>query len=83
MKKGGARALRLLDTEEAALAWACGKGVAGKTIVNGKDVTQIDSTHQIEFRPGERKRCAGYCSVMPFCEQFKEWEAANEARADA
>ena len=83
MKKGGARALRLLDTHDEALQWAVGKGVAGKTMVDGKDVTQMDSTHQIEFRPGERKRCAGYCSVMPFCEQYYDWNAANEARANA
>lgn len=32
---------------------------------------------RIEFRPGEKTRCASYCSAAPFCAQFK-----NENKSD-
>jgi len=82
MKKGAARALRLLDTPDEALKWAADKGHAdiNEGVIPENTIT-MKTGYQIEFRPGERKRCAGYCSVMPFCDQFKEWTAGNEARA--
>jgi hypothetical protein len=84
MKKGAARALRLLDTHADAIVWAVGKELTDETPTdsegNNTEIT-MKKTHQIEFRPGERKRCAGYCDVAEYCDQYKDWAAQNEARA--
>lgn len=31
------------------------------------------ASYEIEFRPGERTRCANYCMVRDFCSQWKEF----------
>lgn len=55
MKKGKKRAIRLFDSEVLAKE-RCAKESAGAFI---------------EFRKGENVRCESYCSVAPFCSQFK------------
>lgn len=54
MKEGGARAVKLYDSEAEATAHAASN-------------TKI---LRVEKRPGERVRCQNYCSVAPFCSQY-------------
>ena len=56
MEKGHKKALRVLDSEDAAKEWAKAKGI---------DLT--DSRYRVEFREGEDTRCQSYCSVSRFC----------------
>lgn len=56
MEKGCKKALRVLDSEDAAREWAIGKGI---------DPT--DDHYYLEFREGEDTRCQSYCSVARFC----------------
>jgi len=58
-KIGGIKARNVCATQEEA---------AGKIAEYGKD-------YEIEVRPGERTRCANFCSVRDFCSQWKEYEA--------
>lgn len=53
-KKGGARAVRVFDTQEAANHYLENNSVAGG---------------YIEYRPGEAIRCESYCPVSSFCTQ--------------
>ena len=58
MKKGRKSALRLLDAQDEAEQWmADNPGKGGDSI---------------DFRPGENKRCADYCSVASVCQQYQE-----------
>lgn len=57
-KIGGIKARNVCATQEEA---------AGKIAEYGKD-------YEIEVRPGERTRCANFCSVRDFCSQWKEYE---------
>lgn len=60
-KKGGKRAVKLCDSEEDAKSYIESQ--------DGKDKLEI------QFRAGERTRCAGnYCNVAEFCEQYKGWK---------
>ena len=34
----------------------------------------------VEFRPGERVRCANYCPVSQWCDQYKEYLDANQSK---
>lgn len=34
--------------------------------------------YQIEYRPGERTRCAKYCAAAPFCNQYQNWLAKQD-----
>ncbi len=61
MKKGKKRAVRLFDSEILA-GQRCNKEGAGAFV---------------EFRKGENIRCESYCSVAPFCEQFKKLKAGG------
>lgn len=56
-KKGNKRATLVLKTEEEAL----------------HQVSQMGEAYVIERRPGERTRCERFCSVSPWCEQYKEY----------
>jgi hypothetical protein len=56
MKKGRKTALRLLDSEAEAIAYMEDKDVKDGYIVH---------------RKGESRRCADYCAVSQFCEQWK------------
>lgn len=56
MEKGRKKALRVLDSVQAAKEWAEEKGV---------DLD--DSSHYLELRKGEDTRCQSYCSVAQFC----------------
>ena len=56
MKRGRKSALRLLDSQDEALAYiAKSKKLAG------------DSSVYIDFRPGKSTRCGDYCPVAEFC----------------
>lgn len=58
MQRGRIKALRVLDTEEAARAW--------------RDINAPTPATSIEHRPGASVRCAdGYCAAAPFCDQWK------------
>ena len=56
MEKGRKKALRVLDSEDAAKEWAISKGI---------DPT--DTHYYLEHREGEDTRCQSYCSVAQFC----------------
>ena len=58
MKKGRKSALRLLDSQDEATQWM------SDNLGKGGD--------SIDFRPGENKRCADYCSVASVCQQYQE-----------
>lgn len=58
-KKGGKRALRLLETPEAASAYALDRE------------PQFPTRLEIEHRPGEDTRCLHYCAVRQFCSYGK------------
>ena len=73
MKKGVQKAKRLLDSYDDAFGWCREKGFAGQTMVDGKEVVKLDTGIYIETRHGERKRCADYCDMMPFCDQYRDW----------
>ena len=36
-------------------------------------LAEAKGDYEIEFRPGERTRCANYCQVRDFCSQWKEF----------
>lgn len=55
MKDGRVRALKLFDMNEREEAEQYAK----------------DNKGRVEERPGENKRCDSYCSVAPWCEQYK------------
>ena len=57
MKTGRKSALRVLGSQEDAEKWMEDNSDKGGT--------------NIEFRPGENKRCENYCSVCEKCEQFQ------------
>jgi hypothetical protein len=59
MKKGGKRALRLLNSERKAKTWIKNNGRG----------------NEIVFRPGGSVRCKGYCACAPFCSQYQEEKA--------
>lgn len=56
-KIGNKRATAVLDTEDKALA----------------KIEELGKGYEIEFRPGERTRCANFCQVRDFCNQWKEY----------
>ena len=62
------RALRLFDTEEAALEY----------IVTEKKAKGA----YVEHRPGENIRCAFYCAAAPVCDQWQAIKTDGEDEAD-
>ena len=71
MKKGRKSAVRLLEDRLLVMPYAAEKGCAIQDPDDGH--WELDSKHYIDIRQGERRRCKDYCSVMPFCDQYKEW----------
>jgi hypothetical protein len=60
-KKGGERAVRVLDTEQEA-----------KDYIKSSKTTGSDKWI-IEKRPGSRMRCEQFCKVNEWCVQYKTW----------
>ncbi len=58
MKKGGKKATKLFDTEDAA-----------NTALN---LLKDSGEYTVEKRPGRARRCESYCPVKAFCEQAKK-----------
>jgi hypothetical protein len=56
-KTGNKRATAVFDTEDKALA----------------KIEEMGKGYEIEYRPGERTRCANFCQVRDFCGQWKEY----------
>lgn len=61
MKKGRKTAVRVVDTEQEA-----------KDYMQWAGLTEKD--HYIEFRPGENKKCDGYCNCKQWCPLFNKKE---------
>jgi len=61
-KVGNKRATTVLDTEDKALA----------------KIEELGKGYEIEFRPGERTRCANFCQVRDFCSQWKDYNSGKE-----
>jgi len=40
-------------------------------------VEELGKGYEIEFRPGERTRCANFCQVRDFCVQWKEFNSGK------
>jgi hypothetical protein len=57
MKKGGKRAVKLFDTEQAAR--------------EHQEIFDLTSNHEIQYREGINKRCASYCNVANVCEWWQ------------
>ena len=66
MKKGGKRATKVVDSQKEAL------GVLGQQ----KDPLE----YEVQYRPADRTRCENYCSVSPFCSQFREYLKTKEGK---
>lgn len=65
--------------------WAVKKigGVRAKNVCKTKEeaehlLSTYDNKHEIEVRPGERVRCAQYCQVKDFCQQWKDYNSGKE-----
>lgn len=43
-----------------------------------RQVNQLGEAYVVERRDGERTRCERFCSVSPWCEQYKEYKQRNE-----
>jgi hypothetical protein len=61
-KVGNKRATTVLDTEDKALA----------------KIEELGKGYEVEFRPGERTRCANFCQVRDFCSQWKDYNSGKE-----
>lgn len=61
-KKGNKRATLVCKTEEEAQ----------------HQVNQLGEAYVVERRPGERTRCMRFCTVSPWCEQYKEYQQRSE-----
>lgn len=61
-KIGNKRATAVLDTEDKAQA----------------KIEELGKGYEIEFRPGERTRCANFCQVRDFCSQWKDYNSGKE-----
>lgn len=79
MKKGRQSALRLQDSWEAIMDYADGKKLVEyqSTLPDGEPEPQLAKDHYIEVRQGERTRCAFYCDVADFCDQYQQWREDN------
>jgi hypothetical protein len=61
-KIGGKRAHSTYDTPEKALS----------------AVTELGDEYDIEVRPGERTRCANFCQVSTWCNQYQTYKKEQE-----
>jgi len=68
VKRGATRAVKLYDTPQE----------ASRHILAAED-------HRLlaERRPGSHPRCADYCSVSKFCEQYQEWKRTCSEALDS
>lgn len=60
-KAGNVRAKSLHPTEEEAKQMA----------------EQLGKDYEVEVRPGERSRCANFCSVNTYCQQWQEYQSRS------
>lgn len=64
MKEGRKSALRVTETMDDLHEWAVWKGVKAEAD------DEWPKGHSVEVRPGECVRCADYCAVADFCDQW-------------
>lgn len=67
-EKKKARAKKVCDSPESAQQW-----------IDNEQITRDNKLQKpgefyVEFFPGERRRCAGYCDVSDICEQYAKWK---------
>jgi len=74
MKKGRKSALRVLPNELTALDWCAANDYAVTLKSSDKDLGTVELKPGIslEKRPDDPVRCANYCDVAPFCQQYQE-----------
>ena len=84
MKKGRKSALRVMESEDQAIGYATENNWTTMEPTGEKDAAGFDvlkpvllSAYYVEVRPGERKRCQGYCDAAPFCQQWMDWKQEN------
>lgn len=51
----------------------CSSMQDAKDYIKWKTSGKSGAKYQIEYRPGERTRCAKYCEAAPFCNQYQNW----------
>jgi hypothetical protein len=73
MKKGRKSAVRVLDTEEAAIHW----------LQTELDVKGNPKGEYIDKRPGENRKCEDYCYAAPFCNWYKEQQKKGSAECES
>jgi len=56
-KKGGIKAKKVYDREDYAV----------------EALKELSDEYEIEVRPGERTRCASFCSVSQYCQQYRDY----------
>lgn len=80
MKKGRQSALRLLDSEKQIMEYAQEKGLVQLEAFgpDGEMTDALAKDHYIDVRQGARNRCADYCDVADFCDQYQRWRLENE-----
>lgn len=64
-KVGNKRAFKVYETEKDAL----------------DAIADMEKTYEIEVRPGERTRCANFCPVSQYCEQYRNYMEAKDDKA--
>lgn len=79
MRAGRKAALRLLDSEEAALAWGRERGYVTRDLAGS---WRWRAGFSLEHRAAEAVRCLHYCAAAPFCEQFRKEQADVQQRPD-
>ena len=62
LKVGGKRATAICNTEEEADA----------------KIQELGKGYEIQVRPGERTRCANFCAVRDFCQQWKDYQGESK-----
>ena len=68
-KKGQKRAIRVHHSEEEAV-----KHVNSNSALREMGQARHKGSCEIEHRKGELTRCASYCAVSEYCEQYKGWK---------
>ena len=70
-KVGNKNASKCVETEEEAHKW----------INAAKAKAKKPANYTIEFRPGERTKCARFCDAKEFCNVYQEYLAMNKELA--
>lgn len=85
MKEGGKRAVRVLDTQDAAERWASEHGAGVYTArlpdeldANPEYALEWSKPHYLEVRKGDSLRCRYYCAVSEFCNQWQVQKEGDE-----